>query len=221
MEEDPKDKSKVDAEEMQMTGAEPDSTSSKETKNPTVIRREINLGPDIEAHFLAWRWSYFQIHIVNPHIPEIVPPVIHHPEKLVDGEGIEFVYPIFDYGFILSASKGEDMVSAGMSMCKLFYTVEKMVFLLTERLKTGGISTDTEVEVAFAGYIAAQRKGFESIINLGYNVVVTNFDPGSWGEKFLTIVKNLADKGYGYPAESPRDIYRHIPPSQTSIARKP
>jgi hypothetical protein len=40
-------------------------------------------------------------------------------------------------------------------------------------------------------------------------VAMTNFDPGPWGERYLEMVKRLADKGYGYPPESPRDIYRH------------
>ena len=44
-------------------------------------------------------------------------------------------------------------------------TIEKMIFLLIERLKSGGISEETEVQVAFGGHELAQRKGFESIIN--------------------------------------------------------
>ena len=93
-------------------------------------------------------------------------------------------------------------------MCKLYYTIEKMIFLLVERLKTGGVAAETEVQVAFGGHELAQRKGFESIINLSYNVVVTNFDPGVWGDHYLKMAKRLADKGYGYPSEAPRDTYR-------------
>ena len=107
------------------------------------------------------------------------------------------------------------MYSAGMSMCKLYYTIEKIIFLLVERLKTGGVSTETEVQVAFSGHELAQRKAFEIIINLNHNVVVTNFDPGIWGERYLQTVKRLADKGYGYPLEAPRDSFRqsHNPKS--------
>ena len=100
-------------------------------------------------------------------------------------------------------------------MCKLYYTIEKMIFLLIERLKEGGIDKDTEVEVAFDGHELAQRKCFDSIINLSYNVVVTNFDPGTWGERYLAATKRLADLGYGYPPESPRDIYRKPHGSQS------
>ncbi len=120
----------------------------------------------------------------------------------------EFVYPIHDYGFKLSTSKGSDMHLAGLSMCKLYYTIEKIVDILIGRLQEAGVEKDTEVEIAFAGNQLAQRKCFDSIINLSYNVVVTNFDPGIWGERYLATTKLMADLGYGYPPESPRDIYR-------------
>ena len=171
------------------------------------------------AYTLGWRWADFQLYVISPDIPPITPPVIIPPEPLLEGTGLEFVYPIHDYGFKLATSKADDMVSAGMSMCKLFYTIEKMVYLLVERLKSGGISTETEVEVAFVGFVLAQRKGFESIVNLSYNVVVTNFEPGEWGDNYLETVKRLAEKGYGYPPESPRDSYRHLPSASTT--RKP
>ena len=83
-----------------------------------------------------------------------------------------------------------------------------MIFLLVERLKSGGVSTEAEVQIAFGGHELAQRKGFESVINLVHNVVVTNFEPGRWGERYLEIVKRLSEKGYGYPSEAPRDVYR-------------
>jgi hypothetical protein len=39
-------------------------------------------------------------------------------------------------------------------------------------------------------------------------VVVTNFDPGAWGEQYLQTVKRIADKGFGYPSETPRQPYK-------------
>lgn len=158
---------------------------------------------------LEWRWASFELYIISPNIPDITPPIVIPPETLESGTGVEFVYPIHDYGFKLSTSKAEDMLTAGMSMCKLYYTIEKMVFLLIDRLKSGGLDPETEVQVAFSGFTLAQRKAFESIINLSYNVVVTNFEPGEWGEKYLQTIKRLADKGYGYPPEAPRDVFRH------------
>ena len=157
-----------------------------------------------KVYQLWWNWADFRLYIISPTIDVISPPLILLP----DSEEYEFVYTIHDHGYMLCTSKGEDMYSAGKSMCKLFYTIEKIIFMLVERLKTGGTSAETEVQVAFGGHELAQRKGFESIINLSYNVVVTNFDPGPWGERYLQVVKRLAEKGYGYPAEAPRDSYR-------------
>jgi hypothetical protein len=157
-----------------------------------------------------WHWADFHLYVISPHIDTISPPIIISSERISGSEEMEFVYSIHDSGAKLSTSKSEDMMSAGMSMCKLFYTIEKMIYLLVERLKSSGVSTDTEVQIAFGGHELAQRKAFESIINLSYNVVVTNFDPGVWGERYLQTVKRVADKGYGYPVEAPRDNFRHV-----------
>lgn len=168
---------------------------------------------------LWWHWADFELFIVNPSIPLISPPLLIKPEILSDSGQQEFVYTIHDYGHKMSTSKGEDMYTAGMSMCKLFYTIEKMIFLLVERLRSGGVSEEAEVQIAFGGHEIAQRKAFESIINLKYNVVVTNFDPGRWGELYLENVKRIAEKGYGYPPEAPRDNYRHHRGSTPGMSR--
>ena len=168
---------------------------------------------------LWWHWADFHLFIMSPTIDIISPPLLIQPELIPDSEEYEFVYAIHDHGYKLSTSKGAEMYSVGMSMCKLHYTLEKMIFLLVERLKAGGIATDTEVQVAFGGHELAQRKAFEVIINLNFNVVVTNFDPGVWGERYLQIVKRLADKGYGYPPEAPRDSYRHLPNATSPTKR--
>lgn len=159
-----------------------------------------------------WHWANLELYIVSPTIAAISPPVVIPPAIIAGASELEHVYPIHDHGYKLSVSKAEDMYSSGMSMCRLHYTIEKMVALLVERLQTGGVTTDSEVQVAFGGHELAQRKAFESIINLSYNVVVTNFDPGVWGERYLQIVKRIAPT-YGYPPEAPRDNYRqsHTP----------
>lgn len=156
-----------------------------------------------------WHWADFHLYIVSPTIPNVSPPVIIKPELISGTEELEFVYNIHDEGARLSISKSEDMLKATMSMCKLFYTIEKMIYIFVERLKSGGIDPDLEILVAFGGHVLAQRKAFESVINLNYNVVVTNFDPGLWGDRYLHIVKQNADK-YGYPQEAPRQIYKQI-----------
>lgn len=168
---------------------------------------------------LWWHWADFELYIIYPVIDPISPPLIIKPEPIPNSNEYEFVYDIHDYGHKLTTSKAEDMYTAGMSMCKLFYTIEKMIFLLVERLKSGGIDSETEVQVAFGGHEIAQRKSFESIINLSYNVVVTNFDPGVWGERYLQNVKRIAEKGYGYPAQAPRDSYRQVHGSSIGMSR--
>ncbi len=157
---------------------------------------------------LWWHWAYFEITVTSPSFPIYNPPKIVHPAPVSGTDDYEFVYDICDRGYKLSTSKGEEMYSVGMSMCKMFYTIEKMIYILVKRIKDEGIDTETEVRVTFDGHLLAQRKAFESFINLNYNVVVTNFDPASWGERYLEIVKRLSDRGYGYPSEAPREIYK-------------
>lgn len=154
-----------------------------------------------------WHWADFHIYVVTPPMDIISPPVIIKPETIPGTDDLEFVYPIYDGGSKLSTSKSEEMFSAGMSMSKLYLTIEKMIYLLVERLKAGGVGIEDEVKVSFAGHLLAQRKAFESIINLNYNLVVTNFDPGPWGERYLQIVKKNAEK-FGYPPEAPRESFR-------------
>lgn len=154
---------------------------------------------------LERNWANFELEITDPWIEPINPPLVIEPE-LIDGE-YEFVYSIHDHGNKLSVSKSEDMFSAGMSMCKLYYTIEKIIYLLIERLKSGGVDSETEVRVDLNGNILAVRKGFEAIINLDYNVVVSNFEPGEWGERFLVIMKNISEK-YGFLPGAPRQPYR-------------
>lgn len=173
-----------------------------------------------QTNQLWLNWADLQISIIDPTIAPQSPPIVIPPAPLADGSGQEFVYSIMDYGYLLSTSKAEEMFTVGKSMCKLYYTIEKMIAILIERLQSRGIDTETEVHVAFGGHELAQRKAFESIINLQYNVVVTNFDPGLWGSLYLETAKRLADKGYGYPKEAPRDMYRqgpHPKPSTPTI----
>ncbi|MGC1182916.1 virulence factor [Legionella sp.] len=162
----------------------------------------------VERVYQIWgHWADFHLFIISPSIPKIYPPVVIKPELITGTHEFEFVYDIHDTGSKLSTSKGENMMNVGMSMCKLYMTIEKIIYLLVERLKSGGIDPETEVQVAFGGHLLPQRKAFESIINLPYNVVVTNFDPGEWGERYLQIVKQNAEK-FGYPLEAPRSIFR-------------
>jgi hypothetical protein len=191
------------------------SDASGEAVGNDLAERKIQMLADLDdpmalierIYQLWWNWADFHVYVVSPYIESISPPILIMPEPISDTE-YEFVYPIQDRGDKLSTSKGEEMFYAGKSMCKLFFTIEKMIYILIERFKSGGVDSETEIQIAFGGHQLAQRKAFESVINLTYNVVVTNFDPGSWGENYLNSVKRVADKGYGYPSETPRQPYR-------------
>lgn len=170
---------------------------------------------------LIWQeWADFELTITSPNFEEISPPAIVKPALLPDGQGYEFVYDIHDHGYRLVAAKTAELFADGRSMCKLFYTIEKMIAMLVERLESAGIDRNDEVQVAFDGYISARRKAFESIINLPNNVVVVNFEPEEWGERYLDAVKRFADKYGFFPSESPRDIYKKLSPSSNTPGKR-
>lgn len=158
-------------------------------------------------YYLWMLWADFQLYIVEPLIETISPPLVIAPAKDKETGAPEYVYNIMDEGFRLSTSRGQEGLSTGHSMLKYFNTIEKMVALLVERLRTGGISAETEVRVAFYGHELGQRKAFESILNLEENVVVVNFEPGEWGDRFMKSVLELVERGYGAPHSSPRTKY--------------
>lgn len=175
----------------------------------------------IELVYQIWRrWADFHLVIVDPVIEKITPPILIPPE-LISEDTYEYVYNILDEGYMLSTSKGQEMFTAGMSMAKLYNTIEKMFYLLAERLRTSGYADGTEVQVNFQGFELAQRKAFEVLVNFPdeLNVIVTNYDPGPWGETFLRTVKHLADKGYGYPPEAPRETFRKIQKTPSSFKK--
>ena len=171
---------------------------------------ETNLIDNIEMiYHIWWRWADFHLYVTTPILKPLERCQMVMPELIEDTDEYEFVYPIADYGDRFSTSKGLDIFSAGLSMWKLYCTIEKIIFILMERIKATGTTPETDIQVALAGHELAQRKAFEVIINLNYNVVISNFDPGRWGERYLSMVKRLADKGYGYPQSAPRpDVYR-------------
>lgn len=168
---------------------------------------------------LSWRWADFELTVISPSLKTISPPQVLMPEPISGTDELEFVYPIVDHGFKFSFSKGEEMFSSGLSMCKSHFTIEKIITLLIERLDAEGNDAQAETLVALGGHELLQRKCFEVVINLSkHNLVVTNFDPGAWGEEYLLRVKRLVALGYGYPSEAPRTIYRqghHVSPGKS------
>lgn len=193
-------------------GVNPDYQVSREDYDESLFASydDIDILGHLTGIYQIWtNWAYFELEIVDPVIPARDAVAILNPETIPGTDDAEFVYPIFDYGNRLSTSKASEMYSVGASMCKLYYTIEKMIFVLLERIKEGGVdSNEIESQVSFDGHQLAQRKAFESIINLDHNVVVTNFDPGEWGERYLQTIKRFSNLGYGYPSEAPRDIFK-------------
>jgi hypothetical protein len=80
--------------------------------------------------------------------------------------------------------------------------------LLIQRLRSLNIDEKKEVQVALDGHEVSLRMAFERIINLPDNLVVTNFNPGAWGEWYLKTVKRLSDMGYGFPLPAPSQGYK-------------
>lgn len=157
-------------------------------------------------YYMWMIWGDFQLYIIEPLVEPITPPVLISPKVADDGE-TEYVLDIMDEGFRLSTSRAQDGIALGHSMLKFYNTIEKMIALLIERLNSGGIDKETEVRIAFYGHELGQRKAFESVLNLDENVVVTNFEAGDWGERFMNTVLTLVENGYGPPHHSPRTEY--------------
>lgn len=175
------------------------------------------------VYYLWKNWGNFGLYITSPEIEEILPAIVVPPAPLEDGEGFENVYSIHDYGYKLVTSRAEDMFVSS-SMYKLFNTIEKMMVMLQERLITGGFDDGTEIVLSFDGHEVPKRKAFEVLINFPkqFNLNVTDFDPGFWGEPFVHTVQQLVDKGYGKLEEAPRpERYRKADSKSRHKARRP
>lgn len=169
--------------------------------------------PEEDARQLEWRWASFALEVPQLVLPPGTPPVIIQSEQLT-ADAFEFVYPIRlsrsqSGGLLLETSKGSDMFHIGMSMCRLYMTIEKMFSHVIESLEAQNIAPEEEVQVILHGDERAKRKGFEVLINCSRNLI-SDFDPGAWGSMYLQLVKTHAAMGKGYPPESPRDTFRQV-----------
>lgn len=169
------------------------------------------------VNYLWILWADFSVYINEPYVPMESEPTVIEPEFDSKTNTYEYVYPIYDYGDHLTTSRGKDMIKGSRSTGKLFMTIEKIITIMISRIRKhqqelgeedqgdeGSSAQGPESRVAFAGCILGQRKAFESIINLKDNVIVTNFDPGAWGQRHLQNIKTIADRGYGFPKPAPR-----------------
>lgn len=165
---------------------------------------ETPLDPSDVLYYLWMTWADFHLSVTWPMIEPIHPPIVHEPKLHEDGSP-ELVYPIMDVGYRLSTSRAAEGLDHGYCLQKYYNTIDKMILLLLQRLKTGGHTPEEEVRVAFAGFELGQRKAFESILNLeNENIIVVNYDPGEWGERYMKNILTLVEHGYGLPKSSPR-----------------
>jgi hypothetical protein len=155
---------------------------------------------DIErALFYLWMtWADFHLTITWPVVKRLEPPILHLPKELEDGQ-VENVFTIVDSGSMLSTSRGEDAFVASSGLSKYYNTIDKMIRLLLDKLKEGGVGTEDEVRVAFRGFDLGCRKAFEAILNLEENVLVVNYDPGRWGDLYMKNILEMVERGYGMP----------------------
>ncbi len=167
--------------------------------------------------FLKQSLAFIEIRVEDEAFVLQEEPKIFVPQG-VDGnpEEMEFVYPIYDFGDRLIASKGTESLFVGQSMIKMFYTIDKMISIWYEKIKQKdesggkkGKGGSSEVKVYLDGFELCLRKAFEVIINLADNWIVMNYDPGEWGNRYLDILQKLNEKGYSYPPPAPRDYYRY------------
>lgn len=199
-----------DAEEKKAPTIEQEAKALKEKIKHVHENPNMDIDENLMIEYLdyMWRiWADFQLTIIEPLIDVIMPPAMIEPATNPDTGQKENVFKIVDEGFRLTMSRGGEAYTLGQSMYKYFNTVEKIIALLVQRLNTGGVHKETEVRVAFYGYELGQRKAFESILNLQENVVVVNYDADEWGERFMKMVLELAERGYGMPPESPRKFF--------------
>lgn len=153
--------------------------------------------------------AYIEMRIDNEKFKLQDDPNIIGPAPLIEDESLlEYVYPIYDFGDRLLASKQSDSELNQTSMIKMYYTIEKMVMLWSEKIKAIDVESG-ELFFYLEGHTYCLRKAFEVIINLPDNWLIMNFDPGEWGNNYLATLQRLRKKDFAYPPPAPRDFYRH------------
>lgn len=173
--------------------------------------------------YLKQCYASLEIRIDDPRFALTEEPVVIKPAPLEDDPNqLEFVYTILDYGDRLMASKQSENQIEDLSMLRMYYTIEKMICVMSEKLHKiePTKNEDLEKEILFylEGHQLCMRKAFEVIINLPDNWVVMNFDPGTWGNNYLATLQRLRDKNFDYPPPAPRDYFRY---RQGKLSGKP
>lgn len=155
------------------------------------------------VYYLWLLWIDFHLYINSPYVPPQYPPKVIKPGMESEEGETEHVYPIFDYGDHFSTSVGDSLAKGSRATGRMLNTILKMMRLLIKRVKEVDDQSGTEtggdemaIRVAFDGHEIAQRMAFKQCVMHEMNILVTNFDPGEWGERQLRTMEHLADRGY-------------------------
>lgn len=161
--------------------------------------------------YLKLAKAYIEIRIEESRFQLRDEPIIIAPAPIEGDESyLEFVYPIHDYGDRLIACKQSDHEFSHQTMSKMYYTIEKMIFIWYEKVKALGGGDDQETLVYLDGHKYCMRKAFETIINIPDNWIVMNFDPEAWGHQYLETLNRLRKKNFDFPSSAPREDYKHL-----------
>lgn len=157
-----------------------------------------------DIYYLWILWADFHVYIIKPFIKPQRPATVIKPEVDAKTGETEDVYNIFDFGDMLSTSRGEDIVKGMRTTGKYVNTVEKIMRIVISRAHTGDDGeAEPEPKVAFRGHEIGQRKGFETIVNLDQAIEVVNFEPNEWGQRHLSAIEEMIRRGYGPPSFKP------------------
>ena len=158
------------------------------------IKAEINqmnvnwLDPNLDLsfmhnlHYISSLWADFRLYITQPKPPAKQPAEVIEPEYSIANGQNEWVYPIVDYGYKLSTSRGKELLDGYRSMGKLLNTVEKMIKIAMNRarIQGGGIGkNEVDMKIAIYGHEIAQRKAYEQCLQ-NEGIHLENFEPGEW-----------------------------------------
>jgi hypothetical protein len=155
------------------------------------------------VYYIWLLWVDFHIFINQPYVPPQYPPKVILPGKDPKTGQSEYVYSIFDFGDHFSTSVGENLARGTRSTGQLLNTIYKIISLVITRVQSIDVDAGGEeggdgkaIRVAFDGHEIGQRMAFKQCVMNEKNILVTNFDPGDWGERQLRTMEVLAEKGY-------------------------
>lgn len=176
----------------------------------TLIKQQVNLADNRQIlDYLYLLWADFHICVIHPDLDMPAKIAVIAPDHDEMTGIAERVYPIIDQGYILSASRGDDVLRGSTSTAMFFDTITKMVKILYQRIinknngdsdgESGNGSQTNNPEtilIAFQGHEIGKRKAYELLMGLDIKVQVTNYLPGKWGALRSATLKEMHGRGY-------------------------